>query len=248
MVTVLVCPSELDTMRERSVTPQLTPPPPSHGPRTPPPPSPSLSPPTHDLVQTEQMDTASDEMRADSPLDVPVVHMASHDHVSLCSDISDDSIKEEIGPQTPPTLQKATPTPSPITPPTGPVTPPPVQESTPLQSPISAHHMNVSDISSDMDSSLGQSTSETETSKPHPPSPPTHSDDLPTTTASVEGHMTMVAGESADVSSLPAEMRIVEGLKMSTNLAPPLSPSGKTPIKRKVCTHYSHCLCVRTVH
>ena len=229
-------------MREHSVTPQLTPPPPSHGPHTPPPQSPSLSPPTHDLAQTEQMDIANDEMRADSPLDAPVDHMISHDHVSLCSDISEDSIEEEIGPQTPPTLQQTTPT-SPVTPPTGPVTPPPIQESTPLQSPISAHHINISDISSDMDSSLGQSTSETETPKPHPPSPPTHSDDLPTATAaSVEGH---VLGESADVSSLSAEMRLVEGLKMSTNLAPPLSPSGKTPIKRKVCKDYlSHWLCV----
>lgn len=99
-------------------------------------------------------------------------HMMSYDRLrndSICSDISDVSINEapHTGPQTPPISQRTTPTYQ--------MTPPPVQVSTPSQSPINAHHVNISDISSDMDSSFSRTNSEpyeTDNSHEQNPQPP----------------------------------------------------------------------------
>ena len=175
-----------------------------------PPTTPSHTPPPHESPPTqsplEDMEALDDD-ETTSPL-------PPHDHVSLCSDISEDSISGtrptgQTGPKTP---QETSPM-SPV----GPLTPPTLQQSTPDLSSPAIQHVNISDISSDMDGSIGQS-SELEVTKPRPHSPPPHTG----TEAQPERQMS----DSSDVcSEWVRGVGEVEGAKGTSAL---------TPIKRKV--------------
>ncbi len=189
MIYVIFC-ADME-LKERS----MSPPTPSHSPHTPPT---HESPPTQSPL--EEMEAIDDE-ETTSPL-------LPQDHVSLCSDISEDSISQ-TGPKTP---QETTPT-SPMSP-VGPLTPPTLQQSTPdLLSPA-IQHVNISDISSDMDGSIGQSA-EFEVTKSRPQTPPPHT--------STEAQPERQTSESSDVEWARGE---VEGAKETL---------AHTPIKRKVC-------------